>query len=124
MVAEVQATRDQPRQAPHILCTGMNPGVVNAWVWHGVQHYGIPQEIIHFEYDTSMAVDRWRPIITWSRKEFLTEVAWEPTGLVLDGKPVVYRTNALRHRRDMRSILEPVVPLGGPVHATHFAQAC
>jgi len=111
LVAELQATRDKPCGAPHVLCTGMNPGVVNIWVWHGVRRYGVPREIIHFEYDTSMAVDRWRPIITWSRKEFLTEIAWEPTGQVLNGKPLLHRTNALHHRQDMRTILEPVVPL-------------
>jgi hypothetical protein len=121
LVAEIQTTSGESRGAPHVLCTGMNPGVVNIWVWHGVRRYGVPREIIHFEYDTSMSVDRWRPIITWSRKEFLTEIAWETTGQVLGGNPILYRTNALHHRQDMRTILEPVVPLCRAVYVVERA---
>src|SRR5690606_35519432 len=111
MVAAVHPTREEPRRAPHILSSGMNPGAVNVWVSHGVDRYGVPDEIVHFEYDTSMAVDGWRPLITWSRREFLTETVWEPTGLVVNGKLKMLRTNALAHREDMRPIMEPVVRL-------------
>ena len=111
MVATVHPTREEPRRAPHILSSGMNPGVVNIWVWHGVRRYGVPREIVHFEFDTSMAVDGWRPLITWSRREFLTETVWEPTGLVVNGKLKMLRTNALGHREGLRPIMEPVVPL-------------
>ncbi len=111
LVDALHPTRTKPRRAPHILCSGMNPGVVNIWVWHGVRRYGKPREIVHFEYDTSMVADGWRPIITWSRKEFLSEVAWDPTGMVVDGKPVMLHTNAIQNRESMRSILKPVLPL-------------
>lgn len=111
MLAEVHPTREAPRRAPHILSSGMNPGAVNIWVWHGVWRYGRPREIIHFEYDTSMAVDGWRPLITWSRQEFLTETAWEPTGMVVDGELKMFRTNALSHREDMEPVMRPVLPL-------------
>lgn len=111
MVAAIHPTREEPRQAPHIISSGMNPGAVNVWVSHGVERYGIPREIVHFEYDTSMAVDGWRPLITWSRREFLTETVWEPTGLVVDGKLKTLRTNALANREDLRPIMEPVVSL-------------
>jgi hypothetical protein len=111
MVAAVHPTREEPRQAPHILSSGMNPGAVNVWVSHGVRRHGVPRGIVHFEYDTSMAVDGWRPLITWSRREFLTETVWEPTGLVVDGKLKMFRTNALAHREDLRPVMEPVVPL-------------
>ena len=111
MVAAVHPTREEPRQAPHILSSAMNPGAVNIWVWHGVRRYGVPREIVHFEYGTSMAVDGWRPLITWSRREFLTETVWEPTGLVVDGELKMLRTNALGHREDMGPIMAPVVPL-------------
>lgn len=98
-------------KAPHILCSGMNPGVVNAWVQDGVRRFGVPREIVHFEYDTSMAADRWRPVITWSRKEFLTEAVWERTGAVVDGAPLLKPTNALQHREDLGPIMKPVLPL-------------
>ena len=93
----------------------MNPGVVNIWVWHGVRRYGKPRAIVHFEYDTSMAADGWRPVITWSRKEFLSEVAWDPTGMVVEGKPVMLRTPALQHREDIAT-LKPVLPLPSYPH--------
>ena len=111
LVDALHPTREKPRRAPHILCSGMNPGVVNIWVWHGVRRYGKPRAIIHFEYDTSTAADGWRPIVTWSRKEFLSELAWDPTGMVVDGRPVLFRTRAIQHRHSMRDILKPVLPL-------------
>ena len=116
LVDALHPTRAKPRRAPHILCSGMNPGVVNIWVWHGVRRYGKPRAIIHFEYDTSMAADGWRPVVTWSRKEFLSEIAWDPTGMVVDGKPVMFRTPALQHRESMRDILKPVMPLASYPH--------
>ncbi len=98
-------------KAPHILCSGMNPGAVNAWVHHGVQRFGVPQEIVHFEYDTSTAAAGWRPILTWSRKEFLTEAVWERTGAVVDGAAALMPRNALYHRVDLGPIMKPVLPL-------------
>src|SRR5690606_23933740 len=94
-----------------ILSSGMNPGAVNVWVSHGVERYGVTNEIMHFEYDTSMSMDRCRPLITWSRREILTETVWEPTDLVVDGKQKMLRTNALAPREDLRPIMEPVVCL-------------
>ncbi len=111
LVGALHPTREKRRRAPHILCSGMNPGVVNIWVWHGVRRYGKPRGIVHFEYDTSMAAGGWRPLITWSRKEFLGEIARDPTGMVVDGVPVLYRSVALQNRLPMRSILRPVLPL-------------
>ena len=116
LVGLLDTTREETRRAPHILCSGMNPGVVNIWVWHGVRHYGVPREIVHFEYDTSRLANGWRPIITWSRKQYLAEAVWDPTGKVVDGKPVVFRTNALQHREPMRALLKPVMPLASYPH--------
>jgi hypothetical protein len=118
LVAAFHPVRDRIRHAPHILCSGMNPGAVNAWVCHGVRRYGVPEEIVHFEYDTSTPADRWRPVVTWSRKEFLTETAWEPTGLVMNGEPVIYPATALERREDMAPYLKPLVPL--PVYPKGF----
>jgi len=98
-------------RAPHILCSGMNPGVVNIWVWHGVRHYGVPREIVHFEYDTSRPANGWRPVLTWSRRQYLTEVAWDFTGKVVEGKTVMLRTNALQNPEPMRALLKPVMPM-------------
>lgn len=114
-VAEVlenlHPTREQPRNAPHIISSGMNPGVVNIWVWDAFRRFGRPVEIIHFEYDTSAPREGWRPMITWSRQEFLTETVWERTGLVVNGRLRMLESNALKYRHDMRSVLEPVMSL-------------
>lgn len=111
VVSTLHPNREEVRGAPHILSSGMNPGVVNIWVWHGYQHYGTPSEIIHFEYDTSMLVTGWRPMITWSRQEFLTESVWEPTGLVENGQLRMFIGNSLEYREDLRAVMEPVLPL-------------
>jgi hypothetical protein len=111
LVAALHPTREQERAAPHILSSGMNPGVVNIWVWDAFQRYGAPGEIVHFEYDTSVPVAGWRPIITWSRQEFLCETVWEPTGLVREGRLQMFPANSLQRREDLRPIMEPVARL-------------
>ncbi len=111
VVGALHPTRQQERGAPHIISSGMNPGVVNIWVWHGFQVYGTPGEIVHFEYDSSMPVSGWRPTTTWSRQEFLAETVWEPTGLLVKGKLRMLPGNALEHREDLRPVMEPVFTL-------------
>ena len=111
VVWDLHSTRGGQRQAPHILSSGMNPGVVNLWVWHGFLQYGPPLEIVHFEYDTSVPTTGWRPMITWSRKEFLAETVWEPTGEVVNGALRMCSGNAVQHREDLRPILEPLIEL-------------
>lgn len=111
VLALLHPTRHQPRRAPHILGSGMNPGVVNIWAWHGFTRYGAPDEIVHFEYDTSMTADKWRPLITWSRKEFLAETAWDRTGVVVVGKVRMLPGPALSQRENLREIMEPICPL-------------
>lgn len=111
VVSDVHSTRDRPSLAPHILSSGMNPGVVNLWVWHGFQHYGAPSEIVHFEYDTSVPTTGWQPMITWSRKEFLTETVWEPTGRVVNGELQMCSGNSLQHREDLSPVMRPVIDL-------------
>jgi len=111
VVSTLHPTREEKRNAAHVISSGMNPGVVNIWVWDGFRRYGVPSEIIHFEYDTSTPLAGWRPMITWSRQEFLTESIWEPTGLVVNGNLRMLPTNSLQNRQDMRSIMEPVIAL-------------
>ncbi|HWQ92439.1 MAG TPA: hypothetical protein VN673_12270 [Clostridia bacterium] len=111
VVSSLHPTREQKRKAPHIISSGMNPGVVNIWVWDGFRRYGAPSEIVHFEYDTSMPITGWRPMVTWSRQEFLTECVWEPTGSVVNGRLRMLPTNSLQHRQDMRSVMEPIIAL-------------
>jgi hypothetical protein len=111
IVSLLHPTRAQVRKAPHIISSGMNPGVVNIWVWDGFRRYGAPRRVVHFEYDTSTPISGWRPVITWSRQEFLTESIWDPAGLVVKGKLRMCAGNSLQNRQDMRSVMEPVLPL-------------
>ena len=112
VLARVLPSRKSLTRAPHILSSGMNPGVVNVMAWHAVRQFGKPREIIHFEYDTAVPKSGWRPMITWSRQEFLTEVVWERTGVVRDGKVELFGGNGLEHRESLGPILAPICPGG------------
>ena len=121
IVSNVYKRRKTFNKASHILCAGMNPGIVNMWVRHGIEHYGVPQEIVHFEYDTSRICGKRHPLITWSIHEFLMEAVLWPGG-VMQGKDAVkyFYPNALENGIDMKPILQPLFtvdkyPKGFPV---------
>lgn len=111
ILADLHPTRERRRQAPHIISSGMNPGVVNIWVWDAFHRYGKPTGIVHFEYDTSVPLTGWRPTITWSPQEFLTETVWERTGLVVRGRLKLLAQNAVAAQQEMREIMQPVLQL-------------
>jgi len=97
---------------PHILCAGMNPGIVNHWVQKGIERHGRPLRITHFEYDSGEAVDPWRPVITWSRETFLDEIANDPAGYMAGrGRMQSFYPNPLKHRVAMDDILAPILSL-------------
>ena len=111
LMSEIFASRKNWDKARHILCAGMNPGNVNMWVRHGIEKFGVPQEVIHFEYDTSMSRKR-KALVTWSIHEFLVEDVRDPGGMVLgrDKVKLLY-PNALAHQVDMKPILGPILKL-------------
>jgi homospermidine synthase len=112
LVFDIYGRRRKFDNAVHILCSGMNPGIVNSWVRYGIEKFGKPREVIHFEYDTSMVPRRWIPMITWSIHEFLVESVKNPSGLMLGRdrlRPIV--PNAIENRVGMRGILEPIMKL-------------
>jgi len=113
LVYNVYPRKDSLNNAPHILCTGMNPGNVNMWVRYGIEKFGIPKEIIHFEYDTSIDARKWRPMMTWSLHEFLVESVRDPSGFAV-GKNKIKKLlpNALENRRSMKKILSPIWKMG------------
>lgn len=104
-----------------ILCTGMNPGVVNMLARYGIEKYGKPEEIIHFEYDSSKSIQHFNPSVTWSIHEYLVESIRDPGGLML-GRRKVKRLfpNALSNKKNMKDILSRIMkmsvyPFGLPV---------
>ncbi len=108
----IYAKKDLLNNAAHILCAGMNPGNVNMWARYGIEKFGVPQEIIHMEYDTSKIASHWHPAVTWSLKEFLVECVRDPGGKVLAGGKIVETLpNALQKRVYMKNLLSPVMKL-------------
>ncbi|HEX3640175.1 MAG TPA: hypothetical protein VHV10_02675 [Ktedonobacteraceae bacterium] len=112
LIRDIYDRKEVLTGAPHILCTGMNPGVVNMWVQYGIEKYGVPREVIHFEYDTSTAREKWMPTITWSIHEFLVEAVSSPSGIML-GRDQLRELfpNGLKHRMDMEPLLSPIMKL-------------
>lgn len=105
--------------APHILCTGMNPGNVNMWVRHGIATYGRPKQVVHFEYDTSTPAKGWESMMTWSIHEFLVESVRDPSGIALGrGKIKPLYPNALENQVPLKPVLGPIMPV--EKHASGF----
>lgn len=113
--AQILSCKAEFESRPHLLCTGMNPGIVNHWVSQAVMRHGRPHEIAFFEFDSSAPADT-SPhacalFITWSRKEFLHEIAEEPGGrLGHNGEIEWLQPNALSHPMPLRAHLEPICP--------------
>jgi hypothetical protein len=110
LIYYIYERKNKINNAAHILCAGMNPGNVNMWVRYGVEKFGVPEKITHFEYDTSVISRKWSPMMTWSVHEFLVEDIRDPSGIVL-GKNKLKKLypNALKHKVNMKNILLPVL---------------
>ncbi|HEX9911046.1 MAG TPA: hypothetical protein VGA86_09180, partial [Desulfatiglandales bacterium] len=105
--------------APHILCSGMNPGIVNMWVRKGIEKSGAPKSIVHFEYDTGQPVDGGGPIIAWSRETFMDEIINDPAGYVEGRNKIRFvQPNPLKNRVSMEEVLRPIMNL--PVYPRGF----
>jgi hypothetical protein len=105
--------------SPHILCSGMNPGIVNMWVRRGIEKSGAPKSIVHFEYDTGQPVDGGAPIIAWSRETLVDEIVNDPAGVV-EGRDKIrfVQPNPLKNRVSMEEVLRPIMNL--PVYPRGF----
>ncbi|MBS3074948.1 saccharopine dehydrogenase NADP-binding domain-containing protein [Candidatus Pacearchaeota archaeon] len=98
LIYYIYGKKDKINNAVHILCSGMNPGNVNMWVRYGIEKFGVPREVIHFEYDTSVISKKWAPMMTWSIHEFLVEDVRDPSGIVLGrNKLKKLYPNAIKH---------------------------
>lgn len=112
LIFDIYPRKNKINKAPHILCSGMNPGVVNMWVRYGIEKFGVPKEIVHFEYDTSRMIKKWHDMITWSVHEFLVETVRDPSAVVLGRRKIrSLLPNALERRTNMTSILKPIMKL-------------
>ncbi len=112
VVLDIFKKRDHGWHAPHMLCAGMNPGIVNLWVRGGIERFGVPRKIVHFEYDTGQPLQGWLPLITWSRETFLDEIVNDPAGYMeRKDEPKFLYPNPLKHRVPMKEILSAVVLL-------------
>jgi hypothetical protein len=108
----VERSESHPWKAPHILCAGMNPGIVNMWVRGGMERFGVPGHIVHFEYDRGQPRGGWRPIITWSKETFVDEVSNDPAGCMEGrGRVKYFYPNPLKNRTAMKEVLRPIMDL-------------
>jgi hypothetical protein len=97
----------------HIICTGMNPGVVDMWTRMGIEEHGVPDSVVFFEYDSSVIASGWRPMITWSRKAFIEEVSIERSAVMLGGDRVrLSKGNALMNRADLSGMMGRMMGVG------------
>ena len=105
--------------APHVLCSGMNPGVVNMWVRRAIATSGVPKNIVHFEYDTGEPVAGGMPIIAWSRETLLDEIVNDPAGYVVGRNKIKFvPPNPLKNRVSMEEVLRRIMNL--PVYPRGF----
>jgi homospermidine synthase len=108
-----QQKRQAPPQLPHIFFTGMNPGAVSMWTAMGVQKFGVPKEIVEFEYDTSRFLRQQRKkMVTWCVPEFIVELVTDPAEIMLGAHKIknLY-PNGLYHQQDMKELFSPILEL-------------
>ncbi len=107
-----QKKRPAPKM-PHIFFTGMNPGCVNMWAAIGVKKFGVPKQIIEFEYDTSRFMKHHKEkMITWCIPEFIVELVGDPAEIVLgDHKIKSFYPNGLMHSKDLKPLFSPIFKL-------------
>jgi len=110
-VIEIYDRKKEFASKPHIMCSGMNPGIVNMWVRMGIEDHGIPKQLIHFEYDTAKIAKGWRPMMTWSVLEYLGEVVWDPSSAMVKGRIKDADVDSMFNREDMAPILKPIMRL-------------
>jgi saccharopine dehydrogenase-like NADP-dependent oxidoreductase len=103
---------------PHILFSGMNPGVMNMLAAEGIRRHGLPESLVEFEYDSSSWIHHpSRHIITWSLSQFLAEMVEEPAEYMVGKETVAYaQLNAFFHCADMRNLLSPFLSLKTSPH--------
>lgn len=112
VVLDMMQRRTRCWHCPHILCAGMNPGVVNLWVRQAIERFGRPYQVIHFEYDTGRPVNGWCPVVTWSRETFLDEIVNDPAGYMAGRDRLCsIAPNPLKNRVSMEEILKPIMAL-------------
>jgi len=108
----VESKKSDRWNTPHILCAGMNPGIVNLWVRSGMERFGMPRDIVHFEYDLGQPCGKWEPVITWSKETFLDEIVNDPAGYMKGrGRVKYFYPNPLKNRMPMKDVLLPVLDL-------------
>lgn len=109
-----------PPKKPHIFFTGMNPGAVNVWAAIGVKKFGVPQEIIELEYDTSRFMKAHKQkLVTWCVPEFIIELATDPAEIMLgDHKVKSMYPNGLYHQENLERLFSPIMKLA------HYPKGC
>lgn len=98
------------KNGTHLLSLGMNPGIMNHMILHGINTYGVPCEIVQIEFDSGQPGELpEKPFITWSRKQFLDEAVWTPAGYCgKDGEYVLLPHPPIHNPVDTEPYLSPI----------------
>ena len=90
----------------------MNPGIVNVCFMHAIKHHGVPKKLVEIEYDNATPIEAEVPIITWSKKQFLTESLWDLTGRTTqNGVYETLKPHALAHLVNTQEYLKYIWPM-------------
>ena len=112
LVFDLINNRDKFSEGVRILCSGMNPGVVNAWVRLGIETYGVPDRVTFIEYDSSRPASGWKTILTWSIEQFVNESSIERSAVMLGGDRVrLSKDVAVMCREDMAKYFRPIMKM-------------
>ncbi len=126
MLIELFERRVHFRNAAHVLISGMNPGVVNAWTGHAIRKHGKPLDLTLFEFDSSEPKGDWQPVVTWSAQEFVVEAIENRSGTMAGRNKIQWLLpNGISHQLPMKNILSPIVHLDSyPSGATILHEEC
>lgn len=105
---------------PHIFFTGMNPGAVNMWAAIGARKFGVPKDLIEFEYDTSRFMKKHKEkMVTWCVPEFIVELVTDPAEIILGNHKIKSMfPNGLYHQEDLEPLFSPILKLD------HYPKGC
>jgi hypothetical protein len=114
----LEKAASQKHRKPHVLFSGMNPGIVNVLAAMGVKKFGKPRDITEFEYDTSQTLREPLPNgVTWSLEQFVDEAVKEPAQVALGrNRARTFYPNGIEHPEDMEPILGPLLDLSEYPH--------
>lgn len=97
-------------KVPHILFSGMNPGVVNSWVQYGIKNFGKPKDVQEFEFDnTNYFLKKSSNVVTWCVEDFLDEAIFDSSEIMIGKRKVKHLyPNSLKNLFNVSDLFKPI----------------